>query len=126
MNVKEIEKLICRALEEFAWFFKVGHHVLSLEDPGEEDGFHAYWGRDNRWESNQTPIDPLSCLLLKSNPEKNLQKDDAAITSTLSTFLDVRPSWIRSFQDGWYGRNNVSDSITGYTLGLKFRKQYLK
>lgn len=122
---KQVEDLLRTAIDQYIHAYK--YNKLAFDDCGEDDGFNAYWSHDdNSWESINDTVDPLSLLLFMGKPIPYTEGDDCIATATVADYIGKSTGWLRSFQDGWYGRDNKSTSITGYLIGRKFRLEYLK
>lgn len=116
---QEIEDVIVKAMER--------HNKILLQSyrtDNSGNGITSYWApQSNTWGYN-SPLDPLSCVLITLNPEPHkLGYEDIAM-ATLCQMFDRQLGWIRSFQCGWYGEDNQSESIGGYILGRKINKLY--
>jgi hypothetical protein len=119
---QEIEELIHRCIDK-CLKMPGCYYRLSFNDPEDKDGFNGIW--NNKCWSAQQDIDPLTCVLLIENPERNVAYDDNESVSTVVKLLAKSAGWVRSFQHGYYGKANQFTSITGYLLGRKLRLKYL-
>lgn len=87
--------------------------------------FNVKWDIDE-WKSIGKYCCPLSVVLLinQAIPDFRLSRGDDLAYSTLSNVFDRRESWIKSFMCAINGESNISDSISGYIMGLKIKKEF--
>lgn len=72
------------------------------------------------------PIDALSCVILMMQPAYSFASDDNAGVAAIMKLFGKSGGWVRSFQGGWRGINNSSNSISGWWMGHKTRMYYEK
>lgn len=114
----EIETHLIKLID--TWLAEEKTNCLSFDN----DDYTVLW--DNVWFISTSKMDPLSLLLWDTNPERCLNGDDNIATATIAKLLNRSPSWIRSFQGGWSGKQNKSTSISAHLLGDKLRGRYKK
>lgn len=121
-----IEKRLCECLDnlldEIPMVWK-----LSFERSKQEASLNAFWNLEESCWDCADIIDPLSLLIVTESPERERRSNgDSEVIATLGQCIDRRQAWVHSFQCGWYGEKNQSGSISGYLLGNKLRRKYLK
>lgn len=100
---------------------------LSFKRSKREASLNVFWDTEKSCWDCKDIIDPLSLLIITERPERERRgNDDNEVVATLGKCIGRRPEWVHSFQCGWFGETNQTGSISGYLLGNKLRRKYLK